>query len=102
MIDVCGSSGYLWAGVWSPLNKNGLSSILTGRHFLHCSWNKSGTECIVSDRRGTIININVKTNKWKQICQVTPAACLLEFGLQRADEFLAAFPGMKKKTQISD
>lgn len=93
MIDACGNSGHLWAGVWNPLNKQGLSAILTGRHFLHCSWNRSGSECIASDRRGTVLLINVKSNKWRQICHFTSVPCLLQFGLERSDEFLVAFPG---------
>jgi hypothetical protein len=93
MIDVSGTNGYLWAGTWNPQSKNGMSANLTGRHFLHCSWNRSGTKCIICDRRGSIILLDVKTNKWKKIGQVTPCPTLLQFGVERQDEFLAAFPG---------
>ena len=92
MIDVSGKAGSLWAGSWAPLSKYGLCSILIGRHFLHASWDRSGVRCILSDRKGNIILINTKMNKWKFITQVTPAPCLVKFGLARSDEFLVALP----------
>ena len=91
MIDVSGKAGSLWAGSWAPLSKYGLCSILIGRHFLHASWDRSGIRCILSDRKGNIILINTKLNKWKFITQVTPAPCLIKFGLAR-EEFLVALP----------
>jgi len=91
MIDVSGKAGSLWAGSWAPLSKYGLCSILIGRHFLHASWDRSGIRCILSDRKGNISLINTKLNKWKFITQVTPAPCLIKFGLAR-EEFLVALP----------
>ncbi|CBY15935.1 unnamed protein product [Oikopleura dioica] len=97
MIDAKASCGALWAGAWNPLNQNGLVTILSGRTFLHCSWNSSGSECLVSDSRGDILHLNVKTNRWKVIKNLKPSPCSIEFALKRRDEFLVGLTDSQVK-----
>ena len=97
MIDAKASCGALWAGAWNPLNQNGLVTILSGRTFLHCSWNSSGSECLVSDSRGDILHLNVKTNRWKVITNLKPSPCSIEFALKRRDEFLVGLTDSQVK-----
>jgi hypothetical protein len=92
MIDVTGKGGCLWAGSWAPMSRNGLCTILAGRHFLHSAWDRQGISALLSDRKGNIILINTKTNKWKFLLQIQPAPCSIKFGLKRETEFLVALP----------
>ena len=59
---------------------------------MHVSWNLSGSQCIVSDRKGVILLIDVRLNTWKKIAQMTLVPAVLEFGLAKTDEFLVALP----------
>ena len=68
------------------------STILTGRQFLQASWNLCGSQCLVSDRKGTILLVDVRLNTWKKIAQLSLVPSLLEFGLAKSDEFLVALP----------
>ena len=97
MIDITGRQGCLWPGSWAPLSRNGLSTILSGRHILHGSWNREGNKAILSDSKGNILLIDTRANKWKWICQVQPPPCQLLFGLARENEFLVALPDTQVK-----
>lgn len=97
MIDATANCGALWAGAWNPLNSNGLVTVLSGRSFLHSSWNMSGTACLVADSRGDILHIDIKTNRWKLITTLKPSPCSLEFGLQRRNEFLVGLTDSQVK-----
>ena len=92
MIDLTGKAGCLWPGSWAPMSRNGLCSILGGRHFLHSSWDRKGVSALLSDRKGNMILINTKNNKWKFLLQIQPAPCSIKFGLARESEFLVALP----------